>query len=97
MEQCQKGHANKGENREVKLKCIESENNLYALLTTDPTNRPKVTSTFQQAIVYGLTIAHAWDFNNGNAYRTLQTSPGVYEEKVFRVCNLMRYIQYIVL
>lgn len=53
-------------------------------LATDITNRQKVASAFQQAATHGLTVARTWAFNDGNTYKALQTSPGVYDEQVFR-------------
>ena len=54
-------------------------------LATNPTDRQKVTSVFQQATSHGLTVARAWAFNDGNTYGALQTSPGQYDERVFQV------------
>jgi len=50
---------------------------------TDPAERAKVTSAYQQATKHGLKIARTWAFNDGG-YRALQTSPGVYDEKTFQ-------------
>ena len=60
-------------------------------VATNTTDRQKVTSTFQQAAAHGLTVGRTWAFNDGNTYRALQTSPGVYNEQVFQVCILMRF------
>jgi hypothetical protein len=61
--------------------------NSYWLMTmaTDPTQRNKVTSAFEQAAAHGLNVARTWAFNDGQ-YKALQTSPGVYDEQVFQVC-----------
>ena len=58
--------------------------NSYWLMTmeTDTAQRNKVTSIFQEAAVHGLNVARTWDFNDGQ-YKALQTSLGVYDEKVF--------------
>ena len=55
-------------------------------LATDPTQRNKVTSVFEQAVAHGLKVARTWAFNDGQ-YKALQTSPGVYDEQVFQVCT----------
>lgn len=54
------------------------------VLATDPTDREKVTSVFEQAAAHGLTVARSWAFNDGNTSGALQTSPGVYNEEVFK-------------
>lgn len=54
------------------------------VLATDPKDREKVTSVFEQAAAHGLTVARSWAFNDGNTSGALQTSPGVYNEEVFK-------------
>eukprot|EP01018_Ginkgo_biloba_P018779 Gb_32194 [translate_table: standard] len=58
--------------------------NSYWLMyvATDPSQRYKVTSIFEQVEAHGLTVAQTWAFNDGR-YKALQTSPGVYDEQVF--------------
>lgn len=50
-------------------------------LASDPSTRSKVTLTFQQASKNGLNLGRTWAFNEG----FLQTSPGSYDENVFKV------------
>ncbi|KAI3472866.1 hypothetical protein Pfo_031123 [Paulownia fortunei] len=59
--------------------------NAYWLMymASDPSTRYKVTDTFFQASRYGMNVARAWVFSDGG-YRALQTSPGNYNEDVFR-------------
>lgn len=54
------------------------------VLATNPTDREKVTSVFEQAVAHGLTVARSWAFNDGNTSGVLQTSPGEYNEEVFK-------------
>ncbi|XP_047320195.1 mannan endo-1,4-beta-mannosidase 7-like [Impatiens glandulifera] len=60
--------------------------NAYWLMYTaaEPSERNKVTSAFSDAGKHGLSIVRTWAFNDGNGYRALQTSPGVYNEQVFQ-------------
>ena len=62
-----------------------NEFNSYWMMfvATNTIDRQKYASIFQQDAAHGLTISCTWDFNNGNTYRALQTSPGVYNEQVF--------------
>ncbi|KAK9757679.1 hypothetical protein RND81_01G178800 [Saponaria officinalis] len=48
-----------------------------------PSERQKVSNTFQQAVNYGLTIARTWAFSDGGS-QPLQSSPGVYNEQMFQ-------------
>ncbi|XP_031478193.1 mannan endo-1,4-beta-mannosidase 7-like [Nymphaea colorata] len=59
--------------------------NAYWLMyvASDPSQRGKVTSAFQQASSHGLTVARTWAFSDGG-YGALQYSPGVYNEQMFR-------------
>lgn len=64
--------------------------NAYWLLyfATDPSQRNKVTSVFEEAKEHGLTIARTWAFNDGQD-RALQTSPGSYNEQAFQVIFIL--------
>eukprot|EP01018_Ginkgo_biloba_P008514 Gb_04261 [translate_table: standard] len=64
--------------------------NSYWLMyvATDPAQRYKVTSVFEQAAAHGLTVARTWAFNDGQ-YKALQTSPGVYDEQVFQALDFV--------
>eukprot|EP00253_Pinus_taeda_P034063 PITA_34063 len=64
--------------------------NSYWLMTmaTDPAQRNKVTSVFEQAAAHGLNVARTWAFNDGQ-YQGLQTSPGVYDEQVFQALDFV--------
>lgn len=53
-------------------------------MASDPSTRDKVTSALQEATKNGMNIARTWAFSDG-VYRALQTSPGVYDEDVFKV------------
>eukprot|EP01018_Ginkgo_biloba_P029342 Gb_12140 [translate_table: standard] len=57
-------------------------------MATDPAQRYKVTSIFEQAAAHGLTVAQTWAFNDGQ-YKALQTSPGVYDEQVFQALDFV--------
>lgn len=60
--------------------------NAYWLMyiASDPSQRNKVSSAFQQASNHGLNIARTWAFSDGG-YNPLQYSPGSYNEQVFQV------------
>lgn len=53
-------------------------------IASDPTQRFKVTSAFQEASKYGLTLARTWAFSDGPGSSSLQTYPGQYNEPVFQ-------------
>nr|AGG82699.1 endo-1,4-beta-mannosidase [Morus alba var. multicaulis] len=59
--------------------------NAYWLMyiASDPSQRDKVSSAFQEAKNHGLSIARTWAFSDGG-YMPLQYSPGSYNEKVFQ-------------
>ncbi|KAH7849997.1 hypothetical protein Vadar_026356 [Vaccinium darrowii] len=59
--------------------------NAYWLMyvATDPSERNKVSSVFQEASSRGLTLARTWAFGDGG-YRALQNSPGSYNEQTFQ-------------
>ncbi|XP_014501229.1 mannan endo-1,4-beta-mannosidase 7-like [Vigna radiata var. radiata] len=59
--------------------------NAYWLMyiASDPSQRNKVSSAFQQASNHGLNIARTWAFSDGG-YKPLQYSPGSYDEQVFQ-------------
>ncbi|CAK8569015.1 unnamed protein product [Lathyrus sativus] len=59
--------------------------NAYWLMyiASDPSQRNKVTSTFQEAVNHGLNIARTWAFSDGG-YKPLQYSPGSYNEEMFQ-------------
>ena len=63
--------------------------NAYWLMTfaADPSTSSKVTTVFQEASQHGLNLARTWAFNDAG-YKALQTSPGIYDESVFRVLYL---------
>ncbi|KAL3714503.1 hypothetical protein ACJRO7_006427 [Eucalyptus globulus] len=52
-------------------------------MASDPSTRDKVTSALQEAAKNGMNIARTWAFSDGG-YRALQTSPGVYNEDMFK-------------
>ncbi|KAJ1375567.1 Glycoside hydrolase, family 5 [Sesbania bispinosa] len=59
--------------------------NAYWLMyfASDPSQRNKVSSTFQEAANHGLNIARTWAFSDGG-YKPLQYSPGSYNEEMFQ-------------
>ncbi|ESW35294.1 hypothetical protein PHAVU_001G223100 [Phaseolus vulgaris] len=63
--------------------------NAYWLMSfaADPSTSSKVTTAFQEASKYGLNLARAFAFNDGGGYKALQTSPGIYDESVFRALD----------
>ncbi|KAL7135432.1 hypothetical protein ABFS83_11G095600 [Erythranthe nasuta] len=52
-------------------------------MASDSSTRDKVTDTFAQASKYGMNLARTWAFSDGG-YRALQTSPGVYNDDMFK-------------
>ncbi|KAF8008223.1 hypothetical protein BT93_K2024 [Corymbia citriodora subsp. variegata] len=52
-------------------------------MASDLSTRDKVTSAFQEAAKNGMNIARTWAFSDG-VYRALQTSPGIYNEDMFK-------------
>lgn len=62
--------------------------NAYWLMymASDPSTRYKVTHAFSEASKCGMNVARTWAFSDGG-YRALQTSPGNYDEDVFKVIN----------
>lgn len=59
--------------------------NAYWLMymATDPSQRHLVSNVFQEASSHGLSVARTWAFNDAGD-RALQTSPGIYNEQVFK-------------
>ncbi|XP_058076950.1 mannan endo-1,4-beta-mannosidase 4-like [Magnolia sinica] len=59
--------------------------NAYWLMymASDPSERGKVTSAFQEASAHGMTLARTWAFSDGG-YRPLQYKPGFYNEDMFK-------------
>ncbi|KAA8537593.1 hypothetical protein F0562_027201 [Nyssa sinensis] len=59
--------------------------NAYWLMymASDPSQRNKVSSAFQEAQSHGLTVARTWAFSDGG-YSPLQYSPGSYNEQMFQ-------------
>ncbi|RZC44608.1 hypothetical protein C5167_037554 [Papaver somniferum] len=53
------------------------------LIASDPSQRSKVSSVFQQASKHGLSVARTWAFSDAG-YRPLQSSPGSYNEDMFK-------------
>ncbi|WCJ24960.1 Mannan endo-1 4-beta-mannosidase 1 [Euphorbia peplus] len=59
--------------------------NAYWLMyvASDPSQRYKVSSAFQQASIHGLSVARTWSFSDGG-YSPLQYSPGSYNQDMFQ-------------
>nr|GEY60612.1 mannan endo-1,4-beta-mannosidase 7 [Tanacetum cinerariifolium] len=53
------------------------------LLASDPSQRHKVSSAFQEASSHGLSVARTWAFSDGGD-TPLQYSPGSYNEQMFK-------------
>ena len=53
-------------------------------VATEPSERYKVSNTFQEAADAGLSVCRTWAFSDGGD-RALQISPGTYDERVFQV------------
>lgn len=53
-------------------------------VATEPTERHKVSEVFRDAAAAGLSVCRTWAFADGGN-KALQTSPGVYDERVFQV------------
>lgn len=60
--------------------------NSYWLMyqASDPSTKELVSTTLQQASMHGMNVARTWAFSDGG-YRSLQSSPGVYNEAMFKV------------
>ncbi|PRQ34358.1 putative mannan endo-1,4-beta-mannosidase [Rosa chinensis] len=52
-------------------------------MASDPSTQAKVTSAFQQASKYKMNVARTWAFSDGVG-KALQTSPGSYNEDMFK-------------
>ncbi|XP_010484638.1 PREDICTED: mannan endo-1,4-beta-mannosidase 7-like [Camelina sativa] len=59
--------------------------NAYWLMyvSSDPSQRSKISAALQDASRHGLTVARTWAFSDGG-YRALQSSPGSYNEDMFQ-------------
>ncbi|GFY86181.1 glycosyl hydrolase superfamily protein [Actinidia rufa] len=59
--------------------------NAYWLMyvSTDLSERTKISTAFKEATSHGLTVARTWAFSDGG-YRALQYSPGSYNEQTFQ-------------
>lgn len=59
--------------------------NAYWLMTlaSDPSQRHKVSTAFQEASSHGLSVARTWAFSDGGV-TPLQYSPGSYNEQMFK-------------
>nr|GMD13183.1 mannan endo-1,4-beta-mannosidase 5 [Ipomoea batatas] len=60
--------------------------NSYWLMhvASDADQRDKVTEVLKEASAAGLSVCRTWAFSDGTQYNALQTSPGVYDERVFQ-------------
>lgn len=67
--------------------------NAYWLMyvASDPSQRSKISTAFQDASRHGLTVARTWAFSDGG-YRALQYSPGSYNEDMFQVTSIRPYL-----
>ncbi|KAI7732003.1 hypothetical protein M8C21_017182 [Ambrosia artemisiifolia] len=66
--------------------------NAYWLMevASNPSQRPKVTSAFREAIKSSLLIGRTWAFSDGGP-NALQSSPGVYNEDMFQGLDFVIY------
>eukprot|EP00250_Pteridium_aquilinum_P020779 c24944_g4_i1 orf=205-1407(+) len=64
--------------------------NAYFLMaiSVDLQTRSKVVTLLEEAAAAGLNVVRTWAFNDGG-YQALQTSPGVYDEKVFQALDFV--------
>lgn len=60
------------------------------LIGSDPSQRHKVSSVFQDAANHGLTVGRTWAFSDAG-YSPLQFSPGFYNEIMFQVFIARRF------
>eukprot|EP01018_Ginkgo_biloba_P031702 Gb_04336 [translate_table: standard] len=51
--------------------------------------RSKVSQLLREAAAAGLTVGRTWAFNDGSGWNALQTSPGIYDERVFRALDFV--------
>ncbi|KAF6163457.1 hypothetical protein GIB67_029306 [Kingdonia uniflora] len=58
-------------------------------MASDPSNRVKITSTFQQASSSGMNVARTWAFSDGGGSNALQLTPGSYNENMFRALDFV--------
>lgn len=67
--------------------------NAYWLMcvASDPSTKTKVTNVFQEASKIGMNIVRTWGFSDGGN-KPLQTSPGVYNEDMFKVVDLYFFL-----
>ena len=52
-------------------------------------SRSKVSKMLKMGAKMGLTVCRTWAFSDGNVPNALQTSPGVFNERVFRVSQII--------
>ncbi|KAK1391698.1 Mannan endo-1,4-beta-mannosidase [Heracleum sosnowskyi] len=66
--------------------------NAYWLMVvaSDPSQRNKISSVFQEAVSNGLTLSRTWAFSDGGS-QSLQFSPGVYNEQMFQGLDFVIY------
>lgn len=57
-------------------------------ISAEPSQRNKVSDVFRQASAAGLSVCRTWAFSDGG-YQALQISPGVYDERVFQVFQVL--------
>lgn len=64
--------------------------NAYFLMaiSVDAQSRSKAVALLEEAANAGLNVGRTWAFNDGG-YQALQTSPGVYDEKVFQALDFV--------
>lgn len=52
-------------------------------------SRSTVSKMLKMGSQMGLTVCRTWAFSDGDGPNALQVSPGVFNERVFRVCNFL--------
>ena len=64
--------------------------NSYWLMdhSVDEDRKPRVNAVLEAGAKMGLTVCRTWAFNDGG-YNALQVSPGRFDERVFRVWQLL--------
>ncbi|KAJ3700248.1 hypothetical protein LUZ61_003953 [Rhynchospora tenuis] len=60
--------------------------NAYWLMymASDPSDRSKISDTFEEASRLGVNVIRTWAFSDGGYNRPLQVSPGSYNEQMFK-------------
>lgn len=61
-------------------------------IASEPNDRHKVTEVLRDASAAGLSVCRTLAFSDGKHYNGLQISPGVYDERVFKVNYFLYFL-----